>query len=181
MKTVIVDNFFENPDKVRDFALHDDRVIYRSRNAQEYFEGMRTECLSLVDPEFYQYATRKIIESYGVDDKNFEVDGDLVFNYLTKENETDINHKDFGKRIHNDQNCILSGIVYLSPYPPKDTGTIIYKEGGWDIVQNIYNRCLIFPSGQIPHAPQSFFGDNKYDSRLTLLFFLRGIDKSTEI
>jgi hypothetical protein len=178
MKTVIVDNFFENPNDVRNFALHNDAVQYFSKNENEYFEGMRTSCISLFDENFYDYSARKIIESYGIDDKNFNFSGGMHFNYMTKENERDVNFVDFGKRMHVDSGYLLTGIVYLSPFPPKDTGTIMYREGGWDVVQNIYNRLLIFPSQKIPHATENFFGSNKYDSRLTLLFFIKDIYKS---
>jgi hypothetical protein len=38
-------------------------------------------------------------------------------------------------------------------------------------LENVYNRLIIFP-GTIPHRANKFFGKNKEDSRLTLVFFV---------
>ena len=44
--TSCIDNFYDDPDSIRDFALSLD---YHYPNEEEFYPGMRTKCLSEID------------------------------------------------------------------------------------------------------------------------------------
>ena len=51
MKTLIIDNFLKDPDKIRKFALS---LNYRKRNECENFEGMRGPLIKEVNINMHQ-------------------------------------------------------------------------------------------------------------------------------
>ena len=175
----VVDNFYSNPDEVRNFALKQDYVedlrYYKgNRSAQRYLNND-------IKLAFEDIIGRKINvwEQHGMNGK---------FQYCTPEDQL-VYH-------HDEQNW--AAVLYLTPNAPYNTGTCLYahKEsrirhadepgcdnicftGGFyddtkfdlvDVVGNIYNRVVIFDSRCI-HAAQKYFGQTIQDSRLFHLFF----------
>ena len=61
MKTLIIDNFLPDPNSVRQFGLG---LSYRRRNNDEYWEGQRSEKVSLYDKNLEDKICRNIIKSY---------------------------------------------------------------------------------------------------------------------
>ena len=50
-----IENFYDDPDSIRDFALSLD---YYPPNRDENFPGVRTNCLSSIDDNFFQFSTQ---------------------------------------------------------------------------------------------------------------------------
>ena len=60
--TICVDNFYKNPDKVREFALN---LKYNSEdNLTGYYPGKRTELLHKIEPEFFNKFCTKLFSIY---------------------------------------------------------------------------------------------------------------------
>ena len=53
-----VDNFWDDPDSIRDYALSLD---YKSPDENTYFPGLRTDCLSTVDNNYYESSVKKLL------------------------------------------------------------------------------------------------------------------------
>ena len=202
----IVDNFLENPDKIRNFALH-----------QEFFKsdkipGKRTKLLSEIDPYFCNELMKKFFSLYyDFDYQKIEWNVDASFQLI------DCNYNEGW--VHQDESKI-TGIIYLNKNSNLKTGTSIYKtkqnilnanlelfvdkkhsffKGNISYddaemfrkqnndqfdevvnISNIYNRLISFESDQY-HSAQSFINDNK-EPRLTLIFFVNKIfSKNTPI
>ena len=69
---------------------------------------------------------------------------------------------------------IVAGLLYLTPNPPPDSGTIIYTpppHQEQDIVGNCFNRLLLY-SADAYHKSNKYFGSSLRDGRLTQLFFI---------
>ena len=101
----ILDNFFDNPDEIRDWALSLDYNFDQTPK----FPGKRTENLNLINPPFYKYVYRKIFSLYyneDINNINFENVGYLGFHL----NE----HLEGSGWIHQDPN-LITFIVYLFP------------------------------------------------------------------
>jgi|SRR6056300_1038311 hypothetical protein len=186
----IIDNFYENPYQVREYALS----LQFSLNDKTAFPGKRTP---------YAYSSEKVLDIFK---KIFSpYYSDVIFNpktatgmfqYTTK-NDTSWIHKDNHCCEKNDTNNFdyFSAVCYLSPNAPVESGTSLYKDVNdnnivntldkskqsiepqfvkTDYVSNKFNRLVLF-DGNIYHTAETYFGENKYDARLTQVFFLLAI------
>jgi hypothetical protein len=176
---VVVDNFYKNPDKIREFAL--------KQNFQEnpqYHKGKRS-----INPEFrfpgLKEQFEKILNRKIKDWHRYAVNG--CFQYCIA-GEAAVYHHDIQQ---------YAGVLYLTPDAPPNTGTCFYrskntkkmkmgeneyasvfKTGHYDstqfdkvdVVGNVYNRLVLFDA-QLIHAAPTYFGDNLQNGRLFQLFF----------
>ena len=197
--TIVLDNFFEAPDLVRDWALN-----------QEFFKGergtwpgLRSELLHTSNLELYNLLIRKIfqaIKEYGV---NEMYDMQTGFQLIDKTWGTGWVHDD-------DPKLHVAGVVYMSPDAPLESGTTLYADNidfdgekytkifMEDVfsteeerskfvkyrleqrshftptirIGNVYNRCIIFDTRNW-HSADNFFGTSKEDTRLTNVFFFK--------
>ena len=175
---IVVDNFYENPDLVRKFALQCN-FQYHPKN----HKGKRTdECYRFdgLKERFEQIVGRKIInwEKYGTNGCfQYCIGGDQL-----------VYHCD-------DQQ--YAGVLFLTPDAPVKTGTCLFRSkhthkmkvtneehrvvfrNGYldptefemvDEVGNVYNRIVLFDS-RVIHAATEYFGSSKENGRLFQLFF----------
>ena len=194
----VVDNFFETPTLVRNFALQ-----------QEFFKGdrgnwpgIRTKFLDELDINFFNTFHDKLLNYIPRNYKGFQ-HLEATFQSIDETYKRGWVHND-------DPKWNVAGIVYLNNDKPKqDCGTTFYddrdtsndddhsKEYSDDVNDNIgqnedvrdkvnsrwvpsmlaenrWNRCVISDSTRW-HSAGRFFGHNKETSRLTLVFFGRVI------
>lgn len=175
---IVADNFYENPDAVRKFALSLDFKFHPN-----YHKGKRTDLCYRFDglkERFEQIIGRKVInwEKYGTNGCfQYCIGGDqLVYHCDTQQ---------------------YAGVLFLTPDAPVNTGTCLFRSihtkkmkvskeehdhvfrNGFldptqfervDTVGNVYNRLVLFDSLSI-HAAAEYFGTNKENGRLFQLFF----------
>jgi hypothetical protein len=175
---VVVDNFYSNPDSVRNFALkcqfnahpnaHKGKrtdITYLFPSLKESFENILGKRIK----NWHHYGTNGCFQ--------YCIGGDqLVYHY---------------------DGQTYAGLIYLTPDAPPEAGTsfyrskitkkmkvnngehdIVFKNGFLDpsqfdlvdTVGNIYNRLILFDAKYI-HAATSYFGNNEHNSRLFQLFF----------
>ena len=175
---LVVDNFYENPDAVRSFALSLDFNFHPN-----YHKGKRTDMCYRFDglkERFEQLVGRKIInwDNY-VCNGCFQccIDGDeIVYHCDTQQ---------------------YAGVLFLTPNAPVNAGTALFRsihtkkmkvsdeeccivfQNGFldqtqfervDTVGNVYNRLMLFDAWNI-HAACEYFGTTKENGRLFQLFF----------
>ena len=117
-----VDNFFNDPDSVRKFALSLD---YQKAFKGEW-PGKRTDCLSNIAPHFYHTFCQKIFSlTYNMKEEQLYTDLVLKF-VIISANELSIDRG----WIHQDQSR-YAGLVYLTPGMNKDSGTSIFKKNNY--------------------------------------------------
>jgi hypothetical protein len=175
---IVVDNFYEKPDEVREFALKCD---FKSNPL--YYKGKRTH-------ETYKFNGLKerfeeIINCKITNWNKYETN--CCFQYCTEED----------KLVYHCDNQEYAGVLFLTPDAPVETGTcllrskhtkkmkvsieeesIVFAKGFLDSsefdfvdkVGNVYNRLVLFDSRCI-HAASEYFGDSLENSRLFQLFF----------
>ena len=175
---VVVDNFYQDPDSIREFALRCDFVLHPSAH-----KGRRTDNVYLfpgLKESFERILGKKIKDwtRYGTNGCfQYCIGGDqLVYHCDTQ---------------------TYAGIIYLTPDAPPESGTSLYRskitkkmktspeddsivfKNGFldpsmfdlvDVVGNVYNRLILFDAKFI-HAASSYFGNNKENGRLFQLFF----------
>lgn len=171
MKKVIVDNFFNDPDSVREYALSLD---YRKRNSGEFFEGMRSPPLHQINRSMYELICNKVIDNY-FGSVRYAYEAYVYFHKTSEEDKEDPNWKDINERVHTDD-MLTAAIIYLTPDAPMNCGTQTYqlidnKFVPDIIMSNRYNRMISY-SGAEYHSAMDFFGSGD-SSRLVVLFFLK--------
>jgi hypothetical protein len=202
MQTVpvtILDNFFDNPDKVRTWALQQEYLP----DPEGRWPGLRTELIHELDEPFFKHICRKIFSQF-YDLANEQIEWEVTMCFQLVDGNYDSGW------IHSDEKLTqITGIIYLSPNSNLNGGTSIYREKSNMIhyvyrnseykvnsylnkvsieeakkykeehnaqfeetirVSNAYNRLVLFDS-HLHHAAQDFFGEGQ-DSRLTLVVFV---------
>lgn len=192
-----IDNFFETPTLVREFALQ-----------QEYFKGdrgnwpgFRTKFIDELDSTFFHTFCSKLInyvpgchafrtmeagfqlidESYGSgwvhdDDDKFNVAGLIYLNPGVIQQGCGTTFYDYRLDVNGeDYSHMFNYEVNSDEYADHNKYQKYRDEhrSKWVpnvTVQNRFNRCNIFNS-KIWHSADNFFGNSKETSRLTLVFF----------
>lgn len=175
---LVVDNFYEDPDSVRDFALS---ANFKSH--PESHKGKRTDETYLF--EGLKERFEELIGSKIKDFSQYPVNG--CFQYCIG-GEQIVYHQDLQQ---------YAGVLFLSPDAPPQSGTAFYRSlynhkmrpsaqdhsqvysKGFldptrfqevDRVGNVYNRLVLFDAQSI-HSGLNYYGTGKEDSRLFQLFF----------
>ena len=200
----IIENFYENPDAIRTFALAQEYTFCQHRQNLEYvYPGSRTKDLFDLDAELHGKICKKLVSVF----HNAEHDMmqwaiSTSFQSVTAEFNQGV--------LHTDQNTIFAGVLYLTPDAPLNGGTSLFKpnksfddtkyqqalvqnderfkagEIAMDTsyhsmfdeivrVNNVYNTLIIY-EGRHFHAANDFFGKTLEDSRLAQVFFINKID-----
>ena len=190
-----VNNFFDDPDLLRQIALDADYRVNESDDPDdEGWKGMRTLPLRELNNDFLDDCTERVYEylmDYG-DFTNYvypksaglpELAGrkprDLVlttyFHIVT--NNLKNAYQDFWvERFHQDH-LPFAGVVYLTPDAPVECGTSILDAKN-SRIRNVYNEYnkLVAYDGYALHGVSDTFGDDKKSGRLTFTFFLHEQD-----
>jgi glycosyltransferase involved in cell wall biosynthesis len=174
----IVDNFYDNPDEIRNFALNN--VEYKAD--LRWYKGIRS--IGTYRNDDMRRAFENII---GEPIQNWEYGFNGCFQITTAE-DPQVYHYDQQK---------WAAMIYLTPNAPLESGTRLHRSkitglshsdqngvdasfaGGFydstkfdisDSAANIYNRLVIMDAKMI-HSAGPYFGNSKETGRLTHLFF----------
>ena len=198
--TIVIDNFYEDPDLVRTFAL--DQDFFKGDRGS--WPGVRTDLLHTLNRDFFDIFLKKILQvlkTYGFNE---------IYELQTGFQSID---ETYGRGwVHDDDPKLnMAGVIYLSPNPPLGSGTTIYNDAPDfngerysqlfmndvlvaspeerlafakyreeqisyftpnTVVDNVYNRLVMFDS-RCWHSADNFFGIGKDQARLTQVFFIR--------
>jgi hypothetical protein len=185
-KTLEFENFFEDPDGIRKFALSQKFYPSETHPTGGNWPGLRTEFYHTLNEDKYYDFTSKIYKVMGWKSGK-ESYFETMFQLCVEKDGTSWIHND-----RMDQNFTHVGIVYLTPDAPKNAGTIFYepkakedearliKEEVSDpdlfdevaISENKYNKLIMY-NPESWHKSDVYFGKDLYDGRLTLVAFFR--------
>ncbi len=200
----ILENFYEDPDAIRTFALSQ-RYQFRHelKDVPYVFPGCRTKDLSVINKPMFEKVSKKIISLFHNTENDYMQWG-ISTNFQSVSEE-------YGHGvIHVDYDAVFAAVLYLSPNAPLDAGTSIFKpnksfdkekyEAALDDgvkrfkagnpkmdtsyhamfdevlrINNVYNTLILY-EGRHYHAANKFFGKTLKDSRLAQVFFVSKID-----
>jgi|TARA_R110000803_G_scaffold90401_2_gene157709 hypothetical protein len=185
INTLIIDDFYDNPNEVRDFALNQDFNVdgnYPGHRTISFLDdGIKSTMQSLLNP----FAGK--ITGWGGDYSG-------SFQYTTSEDRS---------WIHSDSTTGWAAVLYLTPDAPISSGTGLFKHKqtglcGWDDnihteeetslsphmneandytkwelvdrLGNKFNRLVMYRSDNY-HVSLDYFGKDRYDGRLFQVFF----------
>ena len=199
----VVENFYENPDAIRKFALAQKyQFCHEIPNIEYVFPGSRTKDLHALDAKLYAEVCKKLVSVFHIHEHDYmRWSISTSFQVVTEE---------FGQGvIHTDHNTIFAAVVYLTPNAPLNSGTSLFKRNATfdetkyqqalvdnderfkanqpisrdyhhmfdEVVRvnNVYNTLILY-QGDTLHAANQFFGKTKQDGRLAQVFFVNKID-----
>lgn len=180
----IVDNFYENPDQIREFALKQD---YLEGGLGRGFIGRRTHQQFLfpgLKERFEEIMSKKVTGWEG-----YDMNGRFQVAWAGEPLVWHCDNQQWG------------GMLYLTPNAPYQCGTTLYAhkqtrartfhDEGWDaawrdipgdphldgtpwepvdVLGNVYNRLVIFDASAI-HSASEYFGTVMENARLWQMFF----------
>jgi len=132
MKTfplTVIDDFFEDPDYIRDLGLS---VDYPNQNGR--YPGRRSKTISYIDSVLFNYIGNKIFSIFGPIPDNWNIP--IEFQKITpfSNDKWDIVNRG---HVHRDRDSHFGGIIYLNKNPDVDTGTSVYKpKTGYNYLSN---------------------------------------------
>lgn len=203
----VVNDFYENPDEIRKYALAQKFTYCHEMGDQGYvFPGCRTKEIRELSQSLYEKICKKLISIFHIPEHDL-----MRWKINTS---FQIVEEEYGHGlIHQDQNTVFAGVLYLTPNAPLNAGTSLFRKNEkydedlyWKLIQenderfkrkepidfsyhqmfdevvrvnNVYNSLIIF-EGDMHHCANHFFGKTKQDSRLAQVFFVTNIDANKE-
>lgn len=200
----IIENFYENPDAIREYALEQEYKFRHEQTEINYvYPGSRTLDLSYINKSLYDSICNKLVSAF----HNTEYD---YMRWAIATSFQSVSEQYKRGVIHTDKNTIFAGVLYLTPDAPLDGGTSLFRKNktfdeakyeralldndqrfkageiAMDTsyhsmfdeivrVNNVYNTLIIY-EGRHYHAANEFFGKTLKDSRLAQVFFVSKID-----
>ena len=119
----IVENFYENPDAIRQYALEQEYKFCHDRTDLKYvYPGGRTLDIFDLDKTLHEQVCEKLISVF----HNTEYDHmrwaiSTSFQSVTDEYNQGV--------IHTDTNTIFAAVVFLTPDAPLGAGTSLFRKG----------------------------------------------------
>lgn len=161
---ITIDNFLTDPDRIREESLEESYT--KAEPNSPGWKGFRCLHTNMPGDELMEL----------VRDKLNELDSKFINSFLRCYLHYTLN-EDMSTTIHTDGIFDYAGVLYLTPNPPPNSGTVFYDDNDVEIdyVENVYNRLTIYPSN-IRHSIKESFGDTKINGRLVYTVFLK-LDK----
>ena len=176
MNYIIVDNFFEDPNLIRNKALTEYKYYDKINHpiGIGHFPGFRTLYLDKIDNVFFLSVFNKYVPIF-CKLKNIKKPAEkytqfmfqLSFSYTLKDSKS-CRHTDDITEGYKER---YGGIVYLNPNPPKKSGTTLYLNNKKKLLENKYNRLVTYNSAT-EHDITNNFGSDINNGRLVLTMFL---------
>jgi hypothetical protein len=166
---IIIDNFLDNVDEIREEALSLEYT--KSLPESNGWKGYRCLVGNAVTMKLHKKVEDTLIN---LNSKFKDCEMRCHFHYTLDENNLDINNA------HRDYGFDYAGVLYLTPNPYSNSGTLFYNDQGKEIhyLDNIYNRLVIYPANEW-HSLKKSFGDSIDNGRLTFTIFCKLKTKNT--
>lgn len=161
--TIIIDNFLDNVDEIRNQAL----LLKYTKSKPKVTGWKGHRCLE--KNELTINLEKQIKYNLIKNNPKFEdCKLDCFFHYTLEEVNT------YTDNIHYDVDVNYAGVLYLTPNPPKNSGTSFYNELNIEThyLENVYNRLVIYPAYEL-HSLKNSFGNDINSGRLTFTVFCK--------
>ena len=117
----VIENFYENPDAIRKFALAQHYTFcHEVENIDYVYPGCRTKDLSYLDTLLFEKICKKLVSVF----HNSEHDH---MRWLITTSFQSVAAQYGEGVIHTDNNTIFAAVLYLTPDAPLNSGTSLFK------------------------------------------------------
>jgi hypothetical protein len=156
----VVDNFYENPDLVRDFALS--LPYFPSEDGR--WPGARSDNLSEINENFFKTFSNKLLSLF-YDFNDCELEWIIETSFQQVCSFSDIKTSILNQGwIHSDGESIFSGVVYLNPNPKEGWGTSIYKLKNGEVFDCEQRTKFLHYSGSKDFNEEEFEEEKQYNN-----------------
>lgn len=170
---LIKDNFFSDVDIVREIALNA-KYYLKDKHPGDigHFPGLRTDYINVWNNQLYTTILEAEIDcvekllNLKLSDRFKEYWTKFSFSLTTQDTPIQ-EHRDFTDN-WNGFTHFYGGVIYLTPNPPKNSGTILKDV---TTIENVYNRYVMYDATEL-HSVESSFGKDINDARLVLTHFI---------
>lgn len=118
----VISDFYTNPDEIRKYALAQKYTYcHEMKDIGYVFPGSRTKELRDLSQSLYEKVCKKLISVFHIpehDVMRWRIN--TSFQIVEGEYESGL--------IHQDQNTVFAGVLYLTPNAPLDSGTSLFKK-----------------------------------------------------
>lgn len=119
--SLCIENFYNDPDKIREFALKQD--YYEATDGR--WPGRRTNSLNHIDPDFFTKFCNKVIELFYHNYEKIEYKCETMFQLIEPYSNDEYSDLNVGW-IHCDSPKEFAGVIYLTPDANIDSGTSMF-------------------------------------------------------
>ncbi len=119
----VISDFYEKPDEIRQYALRQ-KYTYRHEldaDLNYVYTGCRTKELRDISFSMYEKICKKLISVFHIPEHDLM---QWQINTSFQIVEAEYGHG----LIHQDQNTVFAGVLYLTPNAPLDSGTSLFKK-----------------------------------------------------
>ncbi len=118
----VISDFYENPDEIRKYALAQKYTYCHQMKDIEYvFPGSRTKELRELSQSLYEKICKKLISVFHIPEHDV-MRWQINTSFQIVEDE-------YGHGlIHQDQNTVFAGVLYLTPDAPLNSGTSLFRK-----------------------------------------------------
>jgi hypothetical protein len=118
----VISDFYENPDEIRKYALAQKYTYCHEMNGIDYvFPGSRTKDLKDLSQSLYEKICKKLISVFHIPEHDL-MRWQINTSFQIVEGE-------YGHGlIHQDQNTVFAGVLYLTPDAPLNAGTSLFRK-----------------------------------------------------
>ncbi len=167
---IIIDDYFEDPFIIRNKALK--AKYYTKENHPgdiAQFPGYRTDYINKWDENLYSYLVNRQLDNVSklIDISEYTEYWTKFSFSFTKKDVVAVEHKDFQDN-WNGFKKFFGGVIYLTPEPPKNTGTVLKNIV---TVDNKFNRYVLYDATLL-HSVENSFGETINNSRMVLTHFI---------
>ena len=180
---VIIDDFFEDPDLIREIALN---AEYKDCKSHEYggdWPGKRSDFLNnILDKDIFDKFIFKLFEMSSPNEiphSDYYIESYFQC-CVESDGDSWIHTDELGRPI------TTASVIYLTPNPAENSGTILYEpiNQGFDpyqmsnpknyieknVIENKYNRMITYDTREF-HKSDTYFGNNIDNCRITIVSF----------
>jgi hypothetical protein len=123
----VISDFYANPDEIRKYALAQKYTYcHEMKDIGYVFPGSRTKELRELSQSLYEKVCKKLITVFHIPEYD-------VMRWQINTSFQIVEGKYDSGLIHQDQNTVFAGVLYLTPDAPLDSGTSLFKKNaGYD-------------------------------------------------
>ena len=177
---VVIDDFLDDPEELitlskeidyfsRQQGMLDGIKLKRNKlNYKTFWQGFRSSAFQEIDFNLHKKYFKKIFEKVVTFNCKYTYQGNCFLHYLPEQ----CQYSDSWK--HKDTS-LFAGVVYLNKQPEDNSGTVLQFDSGDVVIENKFNRLVVYRSN-IMHYAQGSFGNSVDSSRLTMTFFIDSLN-----
>jgi hypothetical protein len=118
----VISDFYTNPDEIRKYALAQKYTYcHEMKDIGYVFPGSRTKELRDLSQSLYEKICKKLISVFHIPEHD-------VMRWQINTSFQIVEGQYQSGLIHQDQNTIFAGVLYLTPDAPLDSGTSLFKK-----------------------------------------------------